>query len=197
MPRKWEEVWETELAPVEKYIEIGPFKGGQNVGVTIPYIQAATLSLPLRIHPLLECMPWMPKITYPRYISWNVVEFPVTAMIKERFQPATSPKVEELHLLHDETGWSIRIANRLGVNVTDVLTGIFDFFASPLAVRVMEQQYFEKREYGFYDTFLGYRKSDALLNKTYFDGIRYDPDEAFKRLNYRATNVMVLSLNNC
>ena len=40
-------------------------------------------------------------------------------MIKERFQPATSPKVEELHLLHSDTGWSIRIANRLGVKSVD------------------------------------------------------------------------------
>jgi hypothetical protein len=52
-------------------------------------------------------------------------------LIKERFQPATHPKVEELHLLHYDTGWaygvtqfaacgadarwSIRVANRLGV----------------------------------------------------------------------------------
>ncbi|KAK8864205.1 hypothetical protein IAR55_001451 [Kwoniella newhampshirensis] len=124
-------------------------------------------------------------------------------MIKERFQPATSPKVEELHLLHATTGWSIRIANRLGVNITDVLTGIFDFFASPLYVDELgkmhprEQQYFEKRAQGFHDAFKGFRKSDALLGMTYFDGIKYDPDLVMRQVNYVATNVMVLSLAKC
>ncbi|WWD17496.1 hypothetical protein CI109_101937 [Kwoniella shandongensis] len=137
-------------------------------------------------------------------------ELPISPfwLIKERFQPATSPKVEELILLHDTTGWCIRVANRLGVNITDVLTGIFDFFASPLyvdelgemhprAVRVMEQQYFEKRAQGFHDIFEGYRKSDALLGMTYFNGIRYNDDLVMRKLNYVATNVLVLSLGNC
>lgn len=198
---------------------IGPWKGGQQVGVTIPYLQAAKLKRPLLIHPLLECLTWDPK-PYGKYISWNVVEFPMmaciyidyddtpTELVKERFQPATSPKVEELHLLHYDTGWSIRIANRLGVNLTDVLQGVFEFFASPLyvdelgemhprAVRIMEQQYFEKRAQGFYDTFKGYRKSDALLGQTYFNGIRYQPELAERKLNFRATNVFILSLGNC
>ncbi|WVQ82399.1 hypothetical protein IAT38_004527 [Cryptococcus sp. DSM 104549] len=212
---------------------IGPFKGGQQIGVVIPYLQASKLKDPLKLHPLLECLTWDPK-PYGKYMEWNVVEFPAMAciwidyddtptgrlrirtrarltvrrLVKERFQPATSPRVEELHLLHDSTGWSIRIANRLGVNITDVLTGIFDFFASPLyvdelgemhprAVRVMEQQYFEKRQHGFYDLFEGYRKSDALLNMTYFGGIRYDPEFCMHKLNFVATNVLVLTLGNC
>ncbi|RXK40844.1 hypothetical protein M231_01903 [Tremella mesenterica] len=210
-------------------VAIGPFKGGHQAGVLVPYLQAARLPKPLIIHPLLECVTWDPK-PYGKYIFWNVVEFPAMAciyidyddtptdetertraqnrLIKERYQPATSPKVEELHLLHSDTGWSIRIANRLGVNLTDVLQGIFDFFASPLyvdelgemhprAVRVMEQQYFEKRQQGFFDTFTGYRKSDALLGQTYFNGISYKPDITERKLNLRATNVLVLSLNNC
>ncbi|CAD6580238.1 MAG: hypothetical protein TREMPRED_002694 [Tremellales sp. Tagirdzhanova-0007] len=216
-------------------VSIGPWKGGQDIGVTISYLHASRLKDPLVIHPLLACLTWDPK-PYGKYIFWNVVEFPAMAciyidydetptvsviyssaatsnreanrMIKERFQPATSPKVEELHLLHYDTGWSIRIANRLGVNITDVFQGIFDFFASPLyvdelgemhpsAVRTMEQQYFERRAQGFYDTFEGYRKSDALLNMTYFNGIRYDPSAAERKLNFRATNVFILSLNNC
>jgi len=60
-----------------------------------------------------------------------------------------------------------------------------------------EQQYFEKRAQGFYDSFQGYRKSDALLNLTYFNGIRYDPILAERKLHFRATNVFVLSLSNC
>jgi hypothetical protein len=62
---------------------------------------------------------------------------------------------------------------------------------------IREQQYFEKRAQGFFDTFEGYRKSDALLAMTYFNGMRYDPVAAERRLNYRATNVFVLSLGNC
>ncbi|ORX36893.1 hypothetical protein BD324DRAFT_627589 [Kockovaella imperatae] len=203
----------------DPYLSVGPYKAGQHTGVTLSYVQAARLDRPLGIHPLLACVTWDPK-PYGKYISWNVVEFPAlacvyidydempTGLIKERWQPATSPKVEELHLLHDVSGWTMRIANTLGVNVTDVLTGIFDFFAAPLyvdelgemhprAVRVMEQQYFEKRQQGFADSFLGYRKSDALLNMTYFKGIRYDLDLAFLKLNFRATNVFILSLGNC
>jgi hypothetical protein len=60
-----------------------------------------------------------------------------------------------------------------------------------------EQQYFEKRAQGFFDTFEGYRKSDALLGMTYFNGIRNDPVVVERRLNYRASNVFVLSLGNC
>jgi hypothetical protein len=60
-----------------------------------------------------------------------------------------------------------------------------------------EQQYFEKRSQGYHDAFEGYRKSDALLGMTYFSGIRHQPDLVEKRLNYRATNVLVLSLGNC
>ena len=71
---------DVDAAYVEKYIELGsvtianipllipddneqhrPFKGGQNVGITLPHLQAARLSIPLKIHPLLECMPWMPS----------------------------------------------------------------------------------------------------------------------------------------
>ncbi|KAL7421557.1 hypothetical protein Q5752_003326 [Cryptotrichosporon argae] len=249
-------------------VSLGPWKGGQNfgvsalaaltplaplalaalvsqpliAGVTLSYLHASALRSPLAIHPLLACVTWDPK-PYGKYLAWNVVEFPALACIyvdyddtptgaclglladlwarelvfvKERFQPATSPKVEELHLLHEDTGtedgtdgsWSIRVANRLGVNITDVLQGIFDFFASPLyvdelgemhprAVRIMEQQYFEKRTQGFFDTFAGYRKSDALLGTSYFNGIRHDADVCTRRLGFAAPNVFVLSLGNC
>ncbi|KAK4687209.1 hypothetical protein P7C73_g2913, partial [Tremellales sp. Uapishka_1] len=137
---------------------IGPFKGGQEIGVTVSYLQAIS-ALPLKDR------------------SSNAVpEQNRTGMIKERFQPATHPKVEELHLLHGETGWSIRVANRLGVK---------------------EQQYFEKRQQGFIDAFEGYRKSDTLLGATYFNGILYDPVLAERKLNFHATNVLVLSLSNC
>ena len=77
-----------------------------------------------------------------------------------------------------------------------------------------EQQYFERRNQGFQDTVQGYRKSDALvsefylvmyqqspltvqLNMTYFDGIRWSPEMTQRRLNYTASNVFILSLNNC
>lgn len=33
--------------------------------------------------------------------------------IKERGQPATSPIVEEINLGHVETGWSVRVRNRM------------------------------------------------------------------------------------
>jgi hypothetical protein len=67
----------------------------------------------------------------------------------------------------------------------------------PTTTDIREQQYFEKRAQGFFDTFEGYRKSDALLAMTYFNGMRYDPAAAERRLNYRATNVFVLNLGNC
>lgn len=60
-----------------------------------------------------------------------------------------------------------------------------------------EQQFFEKRAQGFQDGFLGYRKSDALLAQTYFNGLRYDPVVTQRKLNYTGTNVLVLSLGNC
>lgn len=33
--------------------------------------------------------------------------------IKERGQPATSPIVEEINIGHVETGWSVRVRNRM------------------------------------------------------------------------------------
>lgn len=41
--------------------------------------------------------------------------------IKERGQPATSPIVEEINLGHIESGWSIRVRNRMGITCEDVL----------------------------------------------------------------------------
>ncbi|WVQ82398.1 hypothetical protein IAT38_004526 [Cryptococcus sp. DSM 104549] len=196
--------------PRDPAILLGPFRGGQQFGVTLSYLQASRLPDPLVIHPLLACL-----TGWRKYLSWNVVEFPAlaeiyvdyddtpTEFIMERFHPATSPKVEELFLFHEGTGWTIRVANRLGINITDVLQSIFTFFASPLYVEELgemhprEQQYFEKRDAGFFDSFEGYRKSDALLGMTYFNGIRYDPDLVMRRLNFEASNVLVLSLGNC
>lgn len=64
----------------------------------------------------------------------------------------------------------------------------------------MEQQYFEKRRMGFFDLMEGYRKSDALLGATYFDGIHNDP-ESVERLkvkyNYHSSNLLLLRLGNC
>lgn len=40
---------------------------------------------------------------------------------------------------------------------------------------------FEKRRMGFFDLMEGYRKSDALLGQTYFDGLHNDP-ESVQRL---------------
>jgi hypothetical protein len=47
------------------------------------------------------------------------------------------------------------------------------------------------------DAFEGYRKSDALLGLTYFNGIRWMPDYVHSKLNFRASNVFVMNLNNC
>lgn len=73
-------------------------------------------------------------------------------------------------------------------------------YQSHVSVRKLtdrEQQYFEKRSLGFIDSFEGYRKSDTLLGQTYFNGIRWDPIYAERKLNFRATNVFVLNLRNC
>ncbi|WVO17241.1 hypothetical protein L204_104933 [Cryptococcus depauperatus] len=212
-------------------ITIGPFKPSRpGYGPVLSYLQAAQLSTPLKIHPLLQLRTWDPK-PYPKYLAWNTIEHPMFAAIwvdyddtetvscarrhcggiKERGQPATSPIVEELNLGHVETGWSIRVRNRMGITCEDVLFAVYDFFASPLyvdelgemhprAVRIMEQQYFEKRRMGFFDLMEGYRKSDALLGATYFDGIHNDP-ESVERLknkyNFHSSNLLLLRLGNC
>nr|XP_018262050.1 uncharacterized protein I303_05065 [Kwoniella dejecticola CBS 10117]OBR84208.1 hypothetical protein I303_05065 [Kwoniella dejecticola CBS 10117] len=88
---------------------------------------------------------------------------------------------------------------------------IYDFFASPLyvdelgemhprAVRIMEQQYFEKRRMGFFDLMEGYRKSDALLGATYYDGIHNDQESVErlkKKYNFHSANLLLLRLGNC
>lgn len=210
-------------APRDAAITIGPFKPSRpGYGPVLSYLQAAQLPTPLKIHPLLQLRTWDPK-PYAKYLTWNTIEHPMfaaiwvdyddteTEWIKERGQPATSPIVEELNLGHVETGWSIRVRNRMGITCEDVLFAIYDFFASPLyvdelgemhprAVRIMEQQYFEKRRMGFFDLMEGYRKSDALLGATYFDGIHNDP-ESVERLkvkyNYHSSNLLLLRLGNC
>ncbi|ODO09925.1 hypothetical protein I350_02148 [Cryptococcus amylolentus CBS 6273] len=222
-------------APRDAAITIGPFKPARpGYGPVLSYLQAAQLTTPLKIHPLLQLRTWDPK-PYPKYLAWNAIEHPMFAAIwvdfdgiKERGQPATSPIVEELNLGHVETGWAIRVRNRMvrtfsvnlrlklnvlrkGITCEDVLFAIYDFFASPLyvdelgemhprAVRIMEQQYFEKRRMGFFDLMEGYRKSDALLGATYFDGIHNDP-ESVERLknkyNFHSSNFLLLRLGNC
>ncbi|TYJ56458.1 hypothetical protein B9479_002861 [Cryptococcus floricola] len=217
-------------APRDAAITIGPFKPARpGYGPVLSYLQAAQLTTPLKIHPLLQLRTWDPK-PYPKYLAWNAIEHPMFAAIwvdfddtetllllcqqewiKERGQPATSPIVEELNLGHVETGWAIRVRNRMGITCEDVLFAMYDFFASPLyvdelgemhprAVRIMEQQYFEKRRMGFFDLMEGYRKSDALLGATYFDGIHNDP-ESVERLknkyNFHSSNFLLLRLGNC
>ncbi|RXK35769.1 hypothetical protein M231_06955 [Tremella mesenterica] len=219
-------------APRDAAITIGPFKPSRpGYGPVISYLQATQLQLPLKIHPLLNMRTWDPK-PYGKYLAWNVIEHPMFAAIwvdfddtetfacsrmklrigiKERGQPATSPIVEELNLGHVETGWSVRVRNRMGITCEDVLFAIYDFFASPLyvdelgemhprAVRIMEQQYFEKRRMGFFDLMEGYRKSDALLGLTYFDGLHNDP-ESVERLknkyNFHSSNMLLIRLGNC
>lgn len=139
-----------------------------------------------------------------------------TELVGERDHAATSPRVEELYLCHADTGWCVRVRNRGGVTVNDVLHACFEFFASPLyvdelkemhprAVRIMEQRYFEQRAIfggpngggaagGMFD---GYRKSDALLGKSFFAGLFWDEEVLEKRFNLTSTNCLVLKLDNC
>ncbi|KAL1405836.1 hypothetical protein Q8F55_007514 [Vanrija albida] len=165
-----------------------PFKSSRpGYGAVIGHAQATQLDLPLRIHPLLNSQSRGESSSSGAYLSWNVIEHPTFASLwrdkdteldwsKERHQPATTPIVEELQLGHVESGWSIRVRNRKGVTCEDVLYAIYDFFASPLYVDEMAEMYpravriFEKRRMGFFDLEEGYRKSDALLGATYFDG---------------------------
>ncbi|UOH80717.1 hypothetical protein LQV05_003374 [Cryptococcus neoformans] len=145
-------------APRDAAITIGPFKPSRpGYGPVLSYLQAAQLPTPLKIHPLLQLRTWDPK-PYAKYLTWNTIEHPMFAAIWVDF---------------DDT--------ETGITCEDVLFAIYDFFASPLyvdelgemhprAVRIMEQQYFEKRRMGFFDLMEGYRKSDALLGATYFDG---------------------------
>ncbi|WWD05254.1 hypothetical protein V865_003327 [Kwoniella europaea PYCC6329] len=208
-------------APRDAAITIGPFKPSRpGYGP---------------IHPLLQLRTWDPK-PYAKYLAWNVIEHPMFAAIwvdfdgiKERGQPATSPIVEEINIGHVETGWSIRVRNRMGITCEDVLFAIYDFFASPLyvdelgemhprAVRIIvcphdnsgEKQKttsliwvdvsFGKRRMGFFDLMEGYRKSDALLGQTYFDGIHNDQESVErlkKKYNFHSANLLLLRLGNC
>ncbi|KAH8081523.1 hypothetical protein HD553DRAFT_315708 [Filobasidium floriforme] len=205
-------------------IIIGPFKPSRpGYGPVLSYLQAAQLQDPLIIHPLLNLQGWDKK-PYAKYLAYNITEHPQfaaiwvdyddteTEWIKERGQPATSPIVEELNLGHVETGWCVRVRNRMGITCEDVLFAIFDFFASPLyvdelgemhprAVRIMEQQFFEKRRLGFFDGGIeGYRKADALLGKVYFNGLYndgYARQLLKKKYNFNASNLLLLELGTC
>ncbi|GFZ50562.1 hypothetical protein JCM24511_08319 [Saitozyma sp. JCM 24511] len=218
--------------PRDAAITIGPFKPSRpGYGPVLSYLQAAQLDTPLKIHPLLNMRTWDPK-PYGKFLAWNCIEHPMfaaiwvdfddteTEWIKERGQPATSPIVEELNLGHIESGWSVRVRNRMGITCEDVLFAIYDFFASPLyvdelgemhprAVRISQsdspptaspESDFEKRRMGFFDLMEGYRKSDALLGQTYFDGLHNDP-ESVERLknkyNYHSSNLLLLRFGNC
>ncbi|OCF35023.1 hypothetical protein I316_03063 [Kwoniella heveanensis BCC8398] len=163
-------------APRDAAITIGPFKPSRpGYGPVLSYLQAAQLETPLKIHPLLNLRTWDPK-PYAKYLAWNVIEHPMFAAIwvdydgiKERGQPATSPIVEELNIGHVETGWSIRVRNRMGITCEDVLFAIIRGRTGRNASK-SSKNYFEKRRMGFFDLMEGYRKSDALLGATYFDG---------------------------
>lgn len=50
--------------------------------------------------------------------NWRTCSRSFFTGIKERGQPATSPIVEELNLGHVETGWSIRVRNRMASRTT-------------------------------------------------------------------------------
>ncbi|KAL7420563.1 hypothetical protein Q5752_004514 [Cryptotrichosporon argae] len=187
-------------APRDAAITIGPFKPSRpGYGPVLSYLQAAQLDTPLKIHPLLNLRTWDPK-PYGKFLAWNVIEHPMfaaiwvdyddteTEWIKERGQPATSPIVEELNLGHVETA---RTSYSPSTTSSHRLTR---------ARSELEQQYFEKRRMGFFDLMEGYRKSDALLGQTYFDGIHSDP-ESVQRLknkyNFHSANLLLLRLGNC
>ncbi|KAJ9108636.1 hypothetical protein QFC20_003334 [Naganishia adeliensis] len=205
-------------------VTLHKFQPGPGHGPVLSYLNAAMLPKGLDPHPLLACEMWDPK-PWPKYLAWNVIEHPAyaviwvdeeaqeTELVGERDHPATSPRVEELYCCHPDSGWCVRVRNRGGVTLNDVMHAIFEFFASPLyvdelkemhprAVRIMEQRYFEQRAMlggmapgaGLFD---GYRKADALLGKTFFAGLRWEPGVLESRFNLRQTNCLVLYLDNC
>ncbi|KAG7529774.1 hypothetical protein FFLO_05414 [Filobasidium floriforme] len=123
----------------------------------------------------------------PAYaVIWIDEEAQETELVGERDHAATQPRVEELYCCHAETGWVVRVRNRGGVTVNDVLHAISPLYVDemmemhPRGVRIMEQRYFEARAMfggmapgmGMFD---GYRKADALLGRTFFNGIKWDP----------------------
>lgn len=53
---------------------------------------------------------------------------------------------------------------------------------------------------GFFDLMEGYRKSDALLGQTYFDGIHNDPESVARlknKYNHHSPNLLLLRFGNC
>nr|KIR89203.1 hypothetical protein I308_00206 [Cryptococcus tetragattii IND107] len=200
-------------APRDAAITIGPFKPSRpGYGPVLSYLQAAQLPTPLRIHPLLQLRTWDPK-PYAKFLTWNAIEHPMFAAIWVDYDDTETVR-SSFHnaiTLPTDTSLVVIYEFRNGITCEDVLFAIYDFFASPLyvdelgemhprAVRIMEQQYFEKRRMGFFDLMEGYRKSDALLGATYFDGIHNDP-ESVERLklkyNFHSSNLLLLRLGNC
>lgn len=59
---------------IDPAINIGPFKPSRpGYGPVLSYLQAAQLTTPLKIHPLLQCRTWDPK-PYAKYLAWNCIE---------------------------------------------------------------------------------------------------------------------------
>jgi hypothetical protein len=72
--------------------------------IYIDYDDTATgMSSPPRIH--CSGLMYLLRVSIFRLeYRWGVAKWFLERLIKERVQPATSPKVEELHLLHYDTG---------------------------------------------------------------------------------------------
>ncbi|ODN81924.1 hypothetical protein L202_02268 [Cryptococcus amylolentus CBS 6039] len=69
-------------APRDAAITIGPFKPARpGYGPVLSYLQAAQLTTPLKIHPLLQLRTWDPK-PYPKYLAWNAIEVGLLLLVK-------------------------------------------------------------------------------------------------------------------
>ncbi|KIR27297.1 hypothetical protein I307_05139 [Cryptococcus deuterogattii 99/473] len=156
-------------------ITIGPFKPSRpGYGPVLSYLQAAQLPTPLRIHPLLQLRTWDPK-PYAKFLTWNTIEHPMFAAIWVDYDD-TETVCSFFHnaiTLTTDTSLLVIYEVRNGITCEDVLFAIYDFFASPLYVDELGEMHpravrIISKSAGWVS--LSYRKSDALLGATYFDG---------------------------
>jgi len=128
-------------------------------------------------------------------------------------QPATCPRVNELHILTKLTPWvtSVKASNpKRGITLTDVTDALWATYgeshitdAEWATLPVREQERVRRSNVqnqmawpggGYSPSPKEFRRADWLRDKHFFDGLELDDEYAEKRLGFKAPNIFVMVL---
>ncbi|KAF8528157.1 hypothetical protein BU17DRAFT_81390 [Hysterangium stoloniferum] len=189
---------------------------GQDYGIILSRTDLYLLQAELEIHPVLHG-------TFSQSLIFNFVTGqsglfdPQGADLPfpQQDEPATLPRVEELILISELSPWCIKVVNRDGVTVENVLGAMFMAYDKPmtteevnkLPVRTQQQirrsaatnrptQTWERPPMGVNPDTLQLKRSDYLRTMVFFDRLEKKDSYIKQRLGFNAPNIFVMYLNS-